>query len=243
MKNFAEEIEVMNNRNVFSYEKEALEISLKTTRMEEENQRKVVKIFEDWHEEFLVEWDEEHKRNIVDSIRKGQKEKMKLELGVYNFSDHEIDKNITEILKQGKKTVIPIDKGIETAVGNFDKELLNYLINYRRKVERKPRIEIESEEVKVWLEKAIQTSNDENDEYTQFYKGMIENLDKAYRHIERESKCGSENVKANDLRRKLNFHNHVWNEADKGLGFILLPCESLIKAEKESYKTWRRDGE
>ena len=62
---------------------------------------------------------------------------------------------------------------------------------------------------------------------------MIENLDKAYRHIERESKCGSENVKANDLRRKLNFHNHVWNEADKGLGFILLPCESLIKAEKD----------
>ena len=120
-------------------------------------------------------------------------------------------------MKQGKKTVIPIDKGIETAVGNFDKELLNYLINYRRKVERKPRVELESEEVKVWLEKAIQTSDDENDEFSQFYKGMIENLDKAYRHIERESKCGSENVKANDLRRKLNFHNHVWNEADKGL--------------------------
>ena len=184
MKNFAEEIEVMNNRNVFSDEKEALEKSLKTTRMEEENQKQVVKIFEDWHEEFLVEWDEEHKRNIVDSIRKGQKEKIKLELGVYNFSDHEIDKKNNRNIDQGKKTVIPIDKGIETAVGNFDKELLNYLINYRRKVERKPRIEIEREEVKVWLEKAIQTSNDENDEYTQFYKGMIENLDKAYRHIE-----------------------------------------------------------
>ena len=33
-------MEVMNNRNVFSDEKEALEKSLKTTRMEKENQRK-----------------------------------------------------------------------------------------------------------------------------------------------------------------------------------------------------------
>ena len=40
MKNFADEVEVMNNRNVFCDEKEALEKSLKTTRMEKENQRK-----------------------------------------------------------------------------------------------------------------------------------------------------------------------------------------------------------
>ena len=80
MTNFADEVEIMNNRNVFCDEKEALEKSLKTTRMEEENQRKVVKIFEDWYEEFLVGWDEEHKLHVVDSIRKGQKEKMKLKL-------------------------------------------------------------------------------------------------------------------------------------------------------------------
>ena len=44
MKNFADEIEVMNNRNVFSYEKEALEKSLKTTRMEEEKWLRFLRI-------------------------------------------------------------------------------------------------------------------------------------------------------------------------------------------------------
>ena len=99
LKTFAEEMEVMNNKEVFDDEKENLEQKLKTTKLKEEGQMKVVKIFENWHEEFLVEWDEKHLRNIIESIHLGEQEKMKLELGVYNFSDYEIEQKITEILK------------------------------------------------------------------------------------------------------------------------------------------------
>ena len=232
LRTFAEEMEVMNNIKMFNEEKETLMTRLKTTKMDEESQKKVVTIFEEWHDEFLVEWDEKHMRNIIESIENGEKDKMKLELGVYNFSDFEIDQNITEILKQNKKTVIPVDKGIESAIHNFDKELFKYLVSYRRKVEKKQRVEADQNDVKSWLEKALEASDEEDSEFRRFYIGMLKNLDKAYNHIERESKCRSNNIKANELRHKLSFPNNVWNEADKGLGFILLPCETMVEAEK-----------
>ena len=135
-------------------------------------------------------------------------------------------------MKQNKKTVIPVDKGIESAIHNFDKELFKYLVSYRRKVEKKQRVEADQNDVKGWLEKALEASHEEDSEFRRFYIGMLKNLDKAYNHIERESKCRSNNIKANELRQKLSFPNNVWNEADKGLGFILLPCETMVEAEK-----------
>ena len=233
LKTFAEEMEVMNNKEVFDDEKENLEQKLKTTKLKEEGQMKVVKIFENWHEEFLVEWDEKHLRNIIDSIQLGEQEKMKLELGVYNFSEYEIEQKITEILRQSKKAVIPVDKGIESALSHFDKELFKYLTEYRRRVEKKQRIDSDQNDVRTWLEEAIEANDQDVNEHTKFYKGMLKNLDLSYSYIERESKCGGKNLKANELRKKLNFPNHVWNEADRSLGFILLPCEKMVEAEKE----------
>ena len=58
----------MNNVKMFNEEKETLIMRLKTTKMDEGNQKKVVTIFEEWHDEFLVEWDEKHMRNIIESI-------------------------------------------------------------------------------------------------------------------------------------------------------------------------------
>ena len=42
---------------------------------------------------------------------------------------------------------------------------------------------------------------------------------------------------SSNLYNMLNIKDHVWNETDKGLGFILLPCKKMIEAEKEMKQT------
>ena len=56
---------------------------------------------------------------------------------------------------------------------------------------------------------------------------------KSFINVVRESlSCGS-NVTATELHRMLSIRNNVWNEADKGLGFILIPCKKMLEAEEK----------
>ena len=75
--------------------------------------------------------------------------------------------------------------------------------------------------------------DEEGYEHKEFYQGLHQNLDEAYRNVEQESlSCGS-NVTATELHRMLNIRDNVWNEADKGLGFILIPCKKMLEAEEK----------
>ena len=121
-----------------------------------------------------------------------------------------------------------VNKGVEAALTKFDDELYHYLVKYRRQVQKRPMINIAKPDVKEWLEIVIA-----DDEHREFYSGLLQNLDQAYNMIERESFCIGENLSSSKLQKMLDFKDHVWNEADKGLGFILLPCERMLKAEEE----------
>ena len=90
--------------------------------------------------------------------------------------------------------------------------------------------------MKEWLEKAISDPEVEDDEHRELYSGLLQNLDQAYAMVERESLCSGENLSSTRLQTLLDYKNHVWNEADKGLGFILQPCERMLKAEEEMRK-------
>ena len=69
----------------------------------------------------------------------------------------------------------------------------------------------ENKDVKEWLEDAME-EEEEGDEYREFYQGLHQNLDQAYRNVKQESlSCGS-NVTATELHKMLNIRNNVWNE-------------------------------
>ena len=47
----------------------------------------IMELYDEWYNEFLEEWDEVLQRCVIAAVKKGQKDKMKLELGVFNFSN------------------------------------------------------------------------------------------------------------------------------------------------------------
>ena len=237
---YVEEIGVLDYQAMFNNEKDKLEKILNENMSKQKIDRTVVEeiieTFRNWYETFLKEWDRNLERLIVEAIKSGHKKKLQLELGVYNFSDKQIPEAARDILKLGKKAVPLVNKGVEAALSKFEDELYQYLTKYRRQIQKQPMIEIPEPDVKEWLEKAITDTDAGNDEHREFYTGLLQNLDQSYAMVERESLCSGENLTSTKLKTLLDYENHVWNEADKGLGFILLPCESMLNAEEEMRK-------
>ena len=113
-----------------------------------------------------------------------------------------------QFLKLCKRAVLATDK-VEASLAQFDEELFNYLVEYRRKVQKIRSINSENKDVKEWLE---WKKRREGDEHREFYQKLHQNLDQAYRNVKRESlSCGS-NVTATELPKMLNIRNNVWNE-------------------------------
>ena len=194
-----------------------------------------MEVFENWYREFLTDWDKRLKRCVITAIQNGHKDKMKKQLGVFNFSNETLAEEANEILKLGKKAVPPVEKGETSAMKTFEAELYQYLVKYRRQIERRPGIKLteEDESVCKWLETAIEDDEEKSSEHFEFYTGLYQNLNQAYKNIEREAYSFGMNMTATKLHKILNIKEHIWNEADKNLGFILLPCSKMVEAEKE----------
>ena len=237
---YVEEMGVLDHQAMFNNERDKLEKKLVENKNKQKIDRavieEIIEAFRHWYETFLKEWDRTLEDLIVEAIKNGHKKKLQLELGVYNFSDKQTPEAAQDILKLGKKAVPLVNKGVEAALSKFDDELYQYLIKYRRQIQRQPMIEIPEPDVKEWLEKATSDPEVGNDEHKEFYTGLLQNLDQAYAMVECESLCSGENLSSSRLQTLLDYKNHVWNEADKGLGFILLPCERMLNAEEEMRK-------
>ena len=207
MNNFIEEMKILNHEEIFQNEREKLKEKLTQKEpLRKAGVSKFMESFDEWYTEFLVEWDECLQRCVIAAVKNGHKEKMKLELGVFNFSNEKIPEEAWEILKLGKKSVPPVDKGTEAAVKTFETELRNYLKAYRMKVERKPHIQqgiTEEMDVKIWLENAIADEQEENSEHKKFYKELLQNLDQAYAHVEREAHSSGKTMTALKLHNKI----------------------------------------
>ena len=228
-------MKIINHEEQFHIERARLEEQIS----QNESVRKagvgmIMELYDEWYNEFLKEWDEVLQRCVIAAIKKGHTNKMKLELGVFNFSNENIPDEAKEILKIGKKSVPPVEKSAVAAMKTFESELKNYLKTYRSKVERKPNLETGEEmNIREWLEKATEDVETETNEHKEFYKGLLQNLDQAYKNVEREAHSLGKNMTSCHLHNMLSIKDHVWNEADKNLGFILLPCKKMIEAEQE----------
>ena len=226
----------MNHENLFTDEREKLEIKLRQNlSIKKKQMEEIMEVLEKWYREFLTDWDKCLKRSVIAAIQNGHKDKMNKQLGVFNFSNESIADEANEILKLGKKAVPPVDKGETSAVKTFEAELYQYLVKYRRQIERRPAIKLteEDESISKWLETAIDDDEEKSSEHFEFYTGLYQNLEQAYRNVEREAYSTGMNMTATKLHNILNIKEHIWNEADKNLGFILLPCSKMVEAEKE----------
>ena len=155
LEQFVEEMGALDHQAVYTEETKKLEKALN------ENDRKqlidpaevgeIIEVFRKWYEDFLIEWDRVLEVNVVEAIKHGHKKKLQLELGIYNFSDQSIPEASKEILKLGKKSVPIVNKGVEAALTKFDDELYQYLLKYRKQVQRRPQVEVPDSNVKNWL--------------------------------------------------------------------------------------------
>ena len=143
---YVEEMGVLDHQAMFNNERDKLEKKLVENKNKQKIDRavieEIIEAFRHWYETFLKEWDRTLEDLIVEAIKSGHKKKLQLELGVYNFSDKQIPEAAQDILKLGKKAVPLVNKGVEAALSKFDDELYQYLIKYRRQIQRQPMIEI-----------------------------------------------------------------------------------------------------
>ena len=72
---------------------------------------KIKDTFLSWRSKSLATWDDHLENLILLSMDKKHKEKCSLEFGIYNFTDNIIKKEDYELLKNGKKMVVPLHQG------------------------------------------------------------------------------------------------------------------------------------
>ena len=104
MNTYKEELEVLNHQKLFNDEKDKLRETLKQNKLLKKKQRdEILDEMETWYVEFLTAWNKSLKRCVIASIQNGNKDKMKKNTGVFNFSNETLTEEANEILKLGKK--------------------------------------------------------------------------------------------------------------------------------------------
>ena len=84
-------MKVLNHEEHFHIERARLEETIS----QNESVRKagvgmIMELYDKWYNEFLEEWDEVLQRCVIAAVKIGHTDKMKLELGVFNFSKENI---------------------------------------------------------------------------------------------------------------------------------------------------------
>ena len=79
-------MKVLNHEEMFHSEKNKLQEKLSQKEpLRKVGISKILDCFEEWYNEFLEEWDNCLQRCAIAAVKIGHKEKMKLELGIFNF--------------------------------------------------------------------------------------------------------------------------------------------------------------
>ena len=108
---------------------------------------KVKKHMYDWHQNFLVSWDDKVECVIMEQIEHQHSETCKKEFGIYNFTNHVIKEEDKQLLKQGKKVVLPLKMTKYQSIERIKKECLDYAIRYAKTkyIERQTNLELEEQ--------------------------------------------------------------------------------------------------
>lgn len=220
----------LNTLNIDSFFEAELETVLGASPADYKEE--VKQFFHNWHIKNLQCWDEGLEKQLLANMDGKHKEKFKLQFGIYNFTDYTIPEADYNLLKNGKKVVVPMAMSSDEKRDRINSDLLNYCQRYRRFFEGNETILAENDNTKEWLRSAAESSY--NSEAKNFYNSVHDSL----ANVE-DSLPVSHGVTKSQLVSRLDYPGMVWNESDKGRGIALFTSNQMRKAEEDCIKEMR----
>ena len=187
----------------------------------------MIEMLEEWLKMYLRRVDNVLIKKISAEVKNSSVLRTQIVETVFNFTGIELPKQLMNSLNVGSNFVVHTCMSESQARLKMEAELLSYLEKYRKYVERKERIF--EEKLSPWLEKAIETSNDD-EVHKDFYSSICVCLAVDLGIGKRDNSARSYEF------TKLDEKGIVIVEADKGMGVCLLNIKDLVKADAEMVK-------
>ena len=180
-----------------------------------------MELMDQWFIRFLEKLDIWIEEKVSKTILKASKSRCEIKSTVYNFSSKTIDDKLLATLNLGGNFILHNDDmDEEEARAKLEKELLNYVISYRKFIQKMPRINMYY--LRAWLDEAINSSED--DEHKEFYKALID-----FRNVKVSRKRFS--ADGNPDFRKLDEEGIAIIECDKNCGIAILDIKEVVEAD------------
>lgn len=103
------------------------------------SQTKIRDAFISWRNSSLSTWDNHLETCILHGMDLKHKDKFGLEFGIYNVTDNKIKESDYELLKNGKKMVLPLHMSVKNEEIRVNEEVLDYAKRFRLYIEKVPR--------------------------------------------------------------------------------------------------------
>ena len=182
--------------------------------------RKYLDVMDQWINEFLKKLDEILEDKVYNAILATSGKRCSISGTVYDFTSKKVDKKLIEKLNLGGNFVLHRDDLDEdTARDKLEQELSNYVIKYRRFIQKKSSIDKFS--LLDWLREAVRTSEGE---HLELYESLLE-----YKTVKMSRKRF---VLGEDTGfDKLDSEGIIVLECDKNCGLAILEVNEVIKAD------------
>ena len=202
----------------------------------ENKTNKVSKTIMDWHNNHLLSWDNTLESVLLDQINIKHKEKCSKQFGIYNFTAHIIPDEDYDLLKNGKKVVIPSFMSSNQKLKRIKTELHDYCARYRKYFENTKHEIPRNTSLEGWLSMAINTSSKQ--EAKEFYASVLKNINNLNKNLPKSAfnPYRNANKSSTILPARLDYPNFIWNEADKNRGISLFTVDQMKTAEKNCIK-------
>ena len=226
IEDFEHEAKVVNYRHKFqSIVNEADTSDTKWNKCEvggENCAQRFMELMDQWFIKFLREMDNWIEEKVSKAVLKTSKARCEIKSTVYNFSSKTIDDKLLETLNLGGNYILHNDDMDEDeALTKLEKELFNYVISYRKYIQKMPQIDMYY--LKDWLNEAINTS--EVGEHKEFYEALID-----FRSVKVSRRRFS--TEGNPDFRKLDKEGIAIIECDKNCGIAILDIKEVVEADE-----------
>ena len=150
------------------------ELDTLTATVPSEFTKRITDLILTWHQTFLITWDNRLETRLLDQINKKHKIKCQQQFGIYNFTNTTIPDKDFNLLKNGKKIVIPTFLHSRLKVTRIKSEVIDYCTRYRKYFENNKSPVPSDCTPEEWLSMAETTATSE--EAHNFYASVGKNI-------------------------------------------------------------------
>ena len=185
-----------------------------------------MELMDQWFISFLEKLDIWIEEKVAKTVLKTSKNRCEIKSTVYNFSSKTIDDKLSSTLNLGGNYILHNDDMDEEEARNkLEKELFNYVISYRKFIQKMPQIDMYY--LKDWLNEAINISED--GEHKEFYEALTD-----FRNVKVSRRRFSPDV--NPDFKKLDDEGIAIIECDKNCGIAILDIKEIVDADERMVK-------